>query len=170
MDAAEVRPAERPAVRAGGKKALETGGSIGEDWSMKIAKTSLSKSGILTEYFADGSVGARGKTIAGKKTGAWKYYFLNGKVRAAGKFAGGKMIGPWKWYRESGELWQTGSFDDQQRQTGVWKRYHRNGKLEDEKTFAAGKKIGKSRKPPAGVLSKTTTSPKKAAGRKKPKS
>lgn len=66
------------------------------------------------------------------------YFFKDGNVKAKGKSIQGMMQGEWTFYRETGQLWQVGNFKDNQKH-GKWIRYDKQENLEYEKTFENGK-------------------------------
>lgn len=70
------------------------------------------------------------------------YYYKNGKIKARGPSIEGKMQGEWKFYRETGQLWQIGNFKDNLKH-GQMIRYDRNNQVEYDKKFNNGKLIKK---------------------------
>ena len=68
------------------------------------------------------------------------YYFRNGQIKARGLSVDGQMQGEWLFYRESGQLWQVGHFKDHRKQ-GSWLRYSREGVIEYNETFDNDKLI-----------------------------
>ncbi len=70
------------------------------------------------------------------------YYYKDGTVRAKGPFTEGKMEGEWIFYRNSGQLWQVGNFKNNQKH-GRFQRYDKNDELEYDETFENGKLVKK---------------------------
>ncbi len=70
------------------------------------------------------------------------YFYKNGRIKARGDSIGGIMRGKWIFYRETGQLWQVGNFKDNQKH-GSWIRYSRKDQIEYDETFANGKLIKK---------------------------
>ena len=70
------------------------------------------------------------------------YYFKNGKIKARGVSIVGVMQGEWIFYRETGQLWQVANFKDNQKH-GSWIRYNRKDQIEYNEIFENGKIIKK---------------------------
>jgi len=70
------------------------------------------------------------------------YFFKDGKIKAKGISVNEVMQGEWIFYRETGQLWQVGNFRDNQKH-GKWLRYDKNDQLEYEEMFDKGKVIKK---------------------------
>jgi antitoxin component YwqK of YwqJK toxin-antitoxin module len=65
------------------------------------------------------------------------YFFKNGKVKAKGQSVHELMEGEWIFYRETGQLWQVGNFKGGQKH-GPWVRYGKNDALEYQEIFEHG--------------------------------
>lgn len=70
------------------------------------------------------------------------YYFKDGTVKAKGHFIDNLMEGEWLFYRQGGQLWQIGNFKNNKK-NGYWRRYDKNDKLEYQEEFVDGKLIKK---------------------------
>lgn len=68
------------------------------------------------------------------------YFFKNGKVKAKGTFINGLMEEEWLFYRETGQLWQIGNFKNSKK-NGSFIRYDRNDQAEYQETFENDKII-----------------------------
>jgi antitoxin component YwqK of YwqJK toxin-antitoxin module len=68
------------------------------------------------------------------------FYFKDGRVKAKGAFEHGMMQGEWQFYRATGELWQTGCLKDSQKH-GRWERYDRDGRIEYNAVFENGREV-----------------------------
>lgn len=85
-----------------------------------------------------------GQAIFELKDEILTYYFKNGKLKARGSYVQDQMQGEWVFYRETGQLWQIGNFKNNQKH-GSFVRYNRNDEVEYNETFNEGKQL-KSRK------------------------
>lgn len=72
------------------------------------------------------------------------YFYKNGTVKARGPFINNLMEGEWKFYRESGQLWQTASFKNSKKH-GSWIRYDKKGNIEYEEEFDNNKVVKRNR-------------------------
>jgi len=70
------------------------------------------------------------------------YYYKNGQLKARGTSIDGVMQGEWIFYRESGQLWQIGNFKDNKKH-GSFIRYNREDEVEYNETFNEGKLLKK---------------------------
>jgi antitoxin component YwqK of YwqJK toxin-antitoxin module len=70
------------------------------------------------------------------------YFFKDGKVKAKGISMNGVMQGEWKFFRETGQLWQVGNFMNGQKH-GSWIRYDKKDNLEYQEKFKNGKLVKK---------------------------
>jgi hypothetical protein len=59
-------------------------------------------SGAETIFYADGKIKAKGKCVAGKKSGMWISYFENGNVLSKGIIKNGFPLGEWVFYYSNG--------------------------------------------------------------------
>lgn len=80
---------------------------------------------------------ANGQKTYEQKGDILTYFFKDGKVKAKGHSVNGVMQGEWKFYRETGQLWQVGNFKEGQKH-GSWVRYDKKDKLEYQETFVNG--------------------------------
>ena len=71
------------------------------------------------------------------------YFFKNGALKARGSFEDEKMQGEWKFYRETGQLWQVGNFKNNIK-NGPWVRYDKNDIIEYNEVFEDGKIVKKA--------------------------
>ena len=85
---------------------------------------------------------ANGQKISEQKGDILTYFFKDGKVKARGISKKGMMQGEWTFYRETGQLWQVGNLKDNLKH-GSWIRYNRKDELEYEELFENGKIIKK---------------------------
>lgn len=81
-----------------------------------------------------------GQEIWRQKGNILTYFFKDGTLKAKGKFIDGLMEGEWIFNRENGDLWQVGNFKNG-RKHGSWVRYNKTGKIEYEENFENGKLI-----------------------------
>jgi len=70
------------------------------------------------------------------------YYFKNGKVKAKGQSVQELMEGEWIFYRETGQVWQIGHFKGGLKH-GPWIRYDKNDALEYQEIFDHGVQLKK---------------------------
>lgn len=96
---------------------------------------------VTKEYYDNGAIDTKGKTINGKKDGVWTYYHRTGEYRGGGAFVNGKKTGEWKWFHENGQIKQVGEFLDD-KQTGDWKYFHSNGNRQGAITLSKGNLVG----------------------------
>lgn len=68
------------------------------------------------------------------------YFYKNGNLKARGISKDSIMQGEWIFYRETGQLWQIGNFKDNQKH-GSWIRYDRQDQIEYNENFEQGKLI-----------------------------
>jgi antitoxin component YwqK of YwqJK toxin-antitoxin module len=73
---------------------------------------------------------ANGQPVSTIEGDVLTYYFKDGIVKARGGFTDGKMEGAWVFNRADGALWQEGTFTDGKK-NGRWLRYDKNGILEN---------------------------------------
>ena len=64
-------------------------------------------------------------------------FFKNGIIKARGPFIANKMEGEWMFYRQSGELWQIAHFKANKKD-GLWTVFNRDGQIEKKEEFAHG--------------------------------
>ena len=81
-----------------------------------------------------------GQIIKEIKNNILTYFYKNGKVKAKGIFENNKMEGEWIFYRETGQLWQIANFKNNMKH-GHWIRYDREGKVEYNESFDENKII-----------------------------
>ncbi len=63
------------------------------------------RQGFWTEYFADGTLRARGSYTHDKRTGEWEFYYPNGQLEQRGTFdENGLPSGKWLWFYDHGAL------------------------------------------------------------------
>lgn len=67
------------------------------------------------------------------------YFFENGEVKAKGKCVEDKMDGKWLFYKKEGYLWQEGYFRLDTKH-GAWIRYKSDGSVESQVEFENGNK------------------------------
>ena len=65
-------------------------------------------------------------------------FFNNGLIKARGPFVDRQMEGEWMFYKKSGELWQIGHFLHNQKH-GEWIYYTKEGNVEKKAQFMNGK-------------------------------
>jgi antitoxin component YwqK of YwqJK toxin-antitoxin module len=70
------------------------------------------------------------------------YFYKNGRIKARGDSIDGVMQGEWIFYRETGQLWQIANFKNNQKH-GSWIRYDRKDQIEYNETFENGKLLKK---------------------------
>ena len=85
---------------------------------------------------------ANGQKVFEQEGDILTYYYKNGKIKARGISINGRMQGEWIFYRETGQLWQIGNFKDHQKH-GNFIRYDRNDQVEYNEDFENGKLIKK---------------------------
>lgn len=83
---------------------------------------------------------SNGQRVYELKDDILTYFYKNGKIKAKGPFINGKMEGKWIFYRETGQLWQEANFNGGEKH-GRWIRYDRNDQVEYDETFEMGKTI-----------------------------
>lgn len=81
-----------------------------------------------------------GQEIFKQKGNILTYFFKDGTVKAKGKSMNGVMEGKWIFNRENGDLWQVGNFKNGKKH-GSWIRYGKTGVIEYEERFEAGKVV-----------------------------
>ena len=57
-------------------------------------------------YHKDGSLWARGQTLAGVPTGYWEWFRKNGVRLRSGYFDAGEQVGEWTTYDGKGEVYK----------------------------------------------------------------
>lgn len=67
------------------------------------------------------------------------YFFENGEVKARGEYIDGKMEGRWLFYKKDGYLWQEGIFKTSEKH-GPWVRYMPDGSIQSRAVFENGTK------------------------------
>ncbi len=70
-------------------------------------------------------------------------YHKDGSVQAKGHSLAGKLSGYWEWFRKDGSLMRSGYFEDGE-QTGKWTTYDKQGNVVKE-TVISKKKMVKAR-------------------------
>ncbi|MGM0666636.1 MAG: toxin-antitoxin system YwqK family antitoxin [Bacteroidota bacterium] len=83
---------------------------------------------------------SNGQKVYELKDDVLTYFYKNGKIKAKGPFINSKMEGKWIFYRETGQLWQEANFRGGEKH-GRWIRYDRNDQVEYDETFDKGKTI-----------------------------
>jgi len=68
------------------------------------------------------------------------YFYKNGQLKARGKYVNEQMEGQWQFYRENGQLWQIGNFLNNKKH-GHWLRYDRSENQEYSAYFNDNKLI-----------------------------
>ena len=58
------------------------------------------------EYHRDGSIRARGQTIAGVLTGHWEWFRKDGTKLRSGRFVNGQQVGEWITYDKQGQIYK----------------------------------------------------------------
>ena len=58
------------------------------------------------ELHRDGSVWAKGQTIAGTPTGYWEWFRKDGTKMRSGHFLNGKQVGEWTTYDKQGQVYK----------------------------------------------------------------
>lgn len=81
---------------------------------------------------------ANGQKVFEQEGDILTYFYKNGNIKARGKSIKGIMQGEWIFYRETGQLWQIGNFKDNQKH-GNFIRYDRNDQVEYNEDFENGK-------------------------------
>lgn len=71
------------------------------------------------------------------------HYYKNGNIRAKGEYINDLMEGKWLFYRETGQLWQIGNFKNNMKH-GNWKRFDRNDQVEYDEDYVLNKLIKKN--------------------------
>lgn len=82
---------------------------------------------------------ANGQIVYEQNGDVLTYFFKNGRVKAKGLSINDVMEGEWIFYRESGQLWQVANFKNGQKH-GSWIRYDKSDQVEYDETFENGKK------------------------------
>ena len=72
------------------------------------------------------------------------YFYKNGQLKARGISINGTMQGEWVFWRETGQLWQIGNFKDNLKH-GSFIRYDKNDQIEYDESFDNGKIIKKTK-------------------------
>lgn len=85
---------------------------------------------------------ANGQKVYELEDNILTYFYEDGTVKAKGPFVEDKMEQEWIFYRKSGELWQVGHFKADQKH-GRWIRYSRDGEVEYDEQFDNGKQLKK---------------------------
>ena len=83
-----------------------------------------------------------GQAISVQNGNILTYYFKDGKVKAKGKFIDKLMEGRWIFNRESGQLWSVGNFKNSKKH-GEFVRYDKTGNEEYRAKFVDGKLVEK---------------------------
>lgn len=86
-----------------------------------------------------------GQKIYEQKGSILSYFFKNCTLKARGKSIDGVMEGKWIFNRENGDLWQVGYFKNGKKH-GSWMRYSKTGKIEYEENFDNGKILKNTKK------------------------
>ncbi len=79
---------------------------------------------------------------AGIKQGDWIEYYADGSVRAKGAYQDGERFSKWIFYHENGEIEQTGKYGAGGRERGEWRWYFNNGDLHRVENFRKGLEDG----------------------------
>lgn len=82
---------------------------------------------------------SNGQKVSELKGDILTYYFENGEIKARGTVANGVMQGEWIFNKKEGYLWQVGHFDDKGKQHGSWILHNKDGSMQKEKHFNHGK-------------------------------
>ncbi|GEN50239.1 toxin-antitoxin system YwqK family antitoxin [Alkalibacterium pelagium] len=85
---------------------------------------------------------ANGQKVYELEDNVLTYFYEDATVKAKGPFVEDKMEGEWVFYRKTGDLWQVGHFKDNQKH-GRWLRYSRDGEVEYDEHFENGKLLKK---------------------------
>lgn len=86
-----------------------------------------------------GETYANGQPVTEQNGDMLTYYFEDGAVKAKGNYVNGAMQGEWIFNKKEGYLWQVGHFDEQGKQHGSWVVYNKDGSVQNEKHFEHGK-------------------------------
>ena len=70
---------------------------------MTIKKTAKKK---FVKYHTDGSVWAKGTTVAGVAEGYWQWFRKEGTLMRSGYFKNGKQTGEWTTYDRKGKVYK----------------------------------------------------------------
>jgi antitoxin component YwqK of YwqJK toxin-antitoxin module len=85
---------------------------------------------------------AAGKfTSDGKRVGAWKEFFADGSIKAKGEYKNDQRHGPWEFYFPDGSIEQKGIYNSG-KPNGNWQWYYRNRKLRRSGTYRNGSEHG----------------------------
>lgn len=79
-----------------------------------------------------------GQIISVVENGIMTYFFKDGTIKARGPYDDQDMDGEWTFYRENGQLWQIGHFKNGLKH-GSWIRYDKAMDLEYDEVFYEGK-------------------------------
>ncbi len=88
----------------------------------------------------EGETYANGQPVSVMEGDVLTYFFKDGSVKARGGFIDGKMEGAWVFNRAGGALWQEGAFKNGEK-NGRWVRYHQDGAIEYDQEFVDGKPV-----------------------------
>ena len=80
---------------------------------------------------------AQGRTVGGKKDGAWTVFHSEGTVEARGNYVEGKRHGVWHWMWPNGAKHAEGTYKNGQRH-GTWRVWGRDGALVSDNDFERG--------------------------------
>ncbi len=95
-----------------------------------------------TVYDSAGVKTASGKyTTDGKRVGLWKEYFADGSLKAKGEYKNDLRQGPWEFYFPDGSIEQKGTYNNGQ-PNGSWQWYYKGKKLRRIGAFRNGKEHG----------------------------
>lgn len=83
-----------------------------------------------------------GQEIYSQKGNILSYFFKDGTLKAKGKSINNTMEGKWIFNRQNGDLWQVGHFKAGKKH-GSWIRYGKTGKIEYDENFKNDKVIKK---------------------------
>ena len=84
------------------------------DWQEEPA-LKLNNLNIVTDYYPNGNIKARGKEDSEKKrVGIWEWYFKNGQIFKTGEYSGdnGLRVGVWTIFDKSGKIKEQSLYSD----------------------------------------------------------
>ena len=83
---------------------------------------------------------SNGRAVSKQDGDVLTYFFEDGTVKAKGTYRAGIMQGEWIFNKKEGYLWQVGHFDNLGQKHGVWERYNPDGSLQTRQEFEHGTK------------------------------
>lgn len=99
------------------------------------------KSGIWSEYYANGRLKQRGRFDKNSRTGEWLQYYGSGKLQSTCNFQNDRLHGEIIVYHLNGAIQSKGFYVNNQKD-GYWTDYHISGNVEKQEIFANGKLSG----------------------------